>query len=459
MGISSMRKTASVYILLSILAGLGLLVYLTIQQAPQIRPHLFAILYLALLGVIAESQSLAIDEEKAISIAFAIDISALLLFGLAPAALVSFCTAFFSVMDFGRGHKEHVFNTPVHKSLFNASNYILSILACGYVFERLGGRYLIDLDMTGLEMTFLHLVRNLPAIFVGLVVYVFVNTLMIVIYFYLSQHQQVNRLPEWFKIFRWSVLSMICIGTLGVFLTAVYHAFGFLAVLLFFAPFMLFRYAFVGFMSVKKGYIDTIQAFSAALEAKDRYTIGHARRVERYCEIIAGEMKLSSDRTRVLKYASLLHDIGKIGISEAILNKPGVLNEAEYAEIKRHPEIGAQMLKDIQYLKREVRIIHAHHVHFDGGGYPDSAGEDAKLLESQILCVADSFDAMTSDRSYRSAMTIEEAICELQRFSGSQFSPSVVDALISGLQKEQEKEQAESLKKIILNDSGQTGME
>ena len=89
---------------------------------------------------------------------------------------------------------------------------------------------------------------------------------------------------EWFQIFRWSVLSMILIGALGVILTGVYQALGFVAVLLFYAPFMLFRYAYVGMTSIQKGYIDTIQAFSAALEAKDTYTIGHARRVEKYCE-------------------------------------------------------------------------------------------------------------------------------------------------------------------------------
>ena len=446
-----MRKSALVYIYLCIVGGLGLLAYLTVRDFAILRLIPGAVLYLAVLGVVAESQSLAIDEDKALSIAFAIDISALLLFGLAAAAWVSFATAFFSIMDFGRGRKEHVLNTPIYKSLFNASNYILSILACGLTYQWLGGTYLLNAQLTGIGDTFMQLARDLPAILGGLIIYVFVNTIMIVVYFFLnSSSAEENPFDDWFRIFRWSVLSMICIGTLGVFLTAVYHAFGFMAVLLFFAPFMLFRYAFVGFMSVRKGYIDTIKAFSAALEAKDRYTVGHARRVEKYCDLVAHEMGLSSERTKVLKYASLLHDIGKIGISEAILNKPGRLTDEEYEEIKKHPEIGAQMLEHIQYLQKEVRIIHAHHVRYDGGGYPASALEDSKLLESQILAVADSFDAMTSDRAYRSAMSMEEAMDELKKNAGTQFAPLVVEALISALERKQSKEPEKSMQDLFI---------
>ena len=228
---------------------------------------------------------------------------------------------------------------------------------------------------------------------------------------------------------------MFFIGMLGVFLTVVYKASNPFIVLLFFAPFLMFRYAYAGFTTIQKGYIDTIQAFSAALEAKDRYTIGHARRVEKYCDIIAGEMNLSANRTKVLKYASLLHDIGKIGISEAILNKADCLTEEEFDEIRKHPVIGAQMLENIQFLQREVKIIRAHHVHYDGNGYPNDTVEEGKMLESQILCVADSFDAMTSDRAYRPAMSMEEAIDELHRCSGTQFAPEVITAFVRGLNK------------------------
>lgn len=438
---SIVNRGLRTYIYLTITAGFALLLGLTFTQFETLVPVLPSVLFLAVLAVIAESQGIAIDNDKAISISFAINISALLLFGIAAAAWVSFATAFFAIVDAGRGRKQHFLNTPIYKYSINAANYMISIIACGTVFEFLGGTYLRHLNLVGFEQTFIVIAGMLPAIIVGMAVYVFINTAIVMVYFALQDPGNKSILNDWFRIFSWSAVSMLCVGALGVLLTLVYYSFGGWAVLLFFAPFMLFRYAYVGFSSVQKGYLYTIQAFSAALEAKDKYTVGHARRVERYCEIIAREMNLSNDRTKVLKKASLLHDIGKIGISERILNKDGLLTDEEYEEVKQHPVIGAQMLEGIEFLHREVRIIRAHHVHFDGSGYPEDCAEDADLLEARILTVADSFDAMTSDRSYRKAMTCDEAFAELRACSGTQFMPEVVEALINGLTREQQKEQ------------------
>lgn len=421
------------------------MVYLSFQSDANLnRPGvLLGIAILSVLGAIAESQSLSIDGNKAISISFAIAISALLMFGYAPAAWVAFFTIIFSVSDFGRGFREHIFNIPLHKSLMNTSNYILSILAVGLTYKSLGGIFFIDkfpVENPPIEQVFVHIGNMMPQILAGLVAYVVVNSLIIMFYFLTMTGRRPNLFSDWLKLFQWSLLSMFSIGMLGVFLAAIYWSFSPWSILLFFAPFMMFRYAYVGFTSIRKGYIDTIQAFSAALEAKDHYTIGHARRVEKYCEIIAAEMSLSSGRTKILKYASLLHDIGKIGISENILNKADYLTDSEYEEIKRHPVIGAQMLEGIQFLKNEVKIIKAHHVHFDGSGYPLDAIEEGRILEAQILSVADSFDAMTSDRAYRPAMSLEEAIDELGKYSGTQFAPEVVTAFVRGLTKRRNKD-------------------
>ncbi len=444
------NRSLKVYIYLIIIIGFALLLGLTFTRLDTLVPVLPGVAFLAFLAVIAESQGIAIDDDKAISISFAINISALLLFGITAAAWVSFATAFFAIVDIGRGRKQHFLNTPIYKFLFNAANYMISIIACGLVFELLGGSYLRHLNLIGFERTFVYIAGMLPAIITGMAVYVFINTAIVMVYFALQDPANKSVLSDWFRIFSWSAVSMLCVGALGVLLALVYYSFGGWAVLLFFAPFMLFRYAYVGFSSVQKGYLDTIQAFSAALEAKDKYTVGHARRVERYCEIIARELNLSNDRTKVLKYASLLHDIGKIGISEQILNKDGLLTDDEYEEVKKHPVIGAQMLEGIEFLHREVKIIRAHHVHYDGSGYPDDCGEDSKLLEARILSVADSFDAMTSDRSYRKAMTCDEAYAELRACSGSQFMPVVVEALISGLTREQQKNAKVVLRQEVL---------
>jgi putative nucleotidyltransferase with HDIG domain len=208
---------------------------------------------------------------------------------------------------------------------------------------------------------------------------------------------------------------------------------------------MLLRYVYVGFSSIKKGYLDTINAFSSALEAKDEYTNGHSQRVGKYCEWICQELRLPQDKIRNLRYASLLHDIGKIGVPEAILNKRDKLTPEEYREVQKHPVIGAQMLGNIEFLQKEVRMIRAHHVFYDGSGYPPDALEDSRLIETRILCVADSFDAMTSDRAYRSAMPLEEAIDELYRCSGTQFSPEVVEALVRSIRKRQQQGSLENM--------------
>jgi putative nucleotidyltransferase with HDIG domain len=440
-----MKRATRTYLYLISAAGIITMIAMIFFNSDSIGGYLAGIVFMSMLGVVAESQSVAIDESKAISIAVAINLSALLIYGITAAAIVAFATAFFSVMDYGRGHKEHLFNTPLYKSLFNSANYILSISAAGSVYQLLGGVYLYGSNQINLNKTLILLGQHSVAIISALLTYVVVNTMVLAFYFFFEGNDDRQVLHDWLGIFRWSLLSMFAIGSLGVLLTAVYHSYGVIVVLLLFAPFMLLRYVYVGFSSIKKGYIDTINAFSSALEAKDEYTNGHSQRVSRYCAWICEELNLSRDRTRSLHYASLLHDIGKIGIPESILNKRERLTEEEMMSVRRHPEIGAQMLGNIAFLQREVRMIRAHHVHYDGSGYPDNALEDSRLLETQILCVADSFDAMTSDRAYRSAMPLELAIDEMRRCSGTQFSPEVVDALIRAIRRKQQQGKLEAL--------------
>lgn len=441
-----MKKATKVYLYLIISAGMATMLSMILINHDSLNAILSGILFMSMLGAVAESQSVAIDESKAISIAVAINLSALLIYGLSAAVLVAFATALFSVMDYGRGHREHLFNTPLYKSLFNSSNYILSIAAAGSVYQALGGIYLLNVDKAGFSHTLMLIGQHSFAIIAALTTYVLVNTMVLAFYFVFEGKDEKQVLQDWVSIFRWSLLSMFAVGSIGVLLTAVYRSYGIIIVLLLFAPFMLLRYVYVGFSSIKKGYVDTINAFTSALEAKDDYTKGHSQRVSTYCSWICEELNLSRDRTRSLYYASLLHDIGKIGIPESILNKRERLTDDEMNTIKRHPEIGAQMLGNIAFLQREVKMIRAHHVAYDGSGYPDNALEESRLLETQILCVADSFDAMTSDRAYRTAMPLELAIEELYRCSGTQFSPEVVEALIRALRRRQQQGRLEALK-------------
>lgn len=180
--------------------------------------------------------------------------------------------------------------------------------------------------------------------------------------------------------------------------------------------------------------LQTILAFSEAIGARDNYTRGHSERVAEYAQMIADAMGLHKS-SRLVYVAALVHDVGKIGIPEAILNKPSRLTDDEYKKIQEHTVTGANILKQIYTFSNLVSIVRSHHERYDGKGYPDGlVGEEIPLI-SRIIAVADAFEAMTSNRSYRKRFSIDYAIQELKRNSGTQFDPMVVEhflELVSG---------------------------
>ncbi|ADL67641.1 putative PAS/PAC sensor protein [Thermoanaerobacterium thermosaccharolyticum DSM 571] len=183
--------------------------------------------------------------------------------------------------------------------------------------------------------------------------------------------------------------------------------------------------------NLRNWYLRAIDALAYAVEAKDRYTKGHSLRVSKYAAIIGESMGLPKDEIEKLKIAGILHDIGKIGISDKILTKPGKLTKEEYDKIKQHPSISRKILEPIGLSKDIIDGIEKHHERYDGKGYPFGLDDDNIPLIAAILCVADSFDAMTSDRSYRKGMPFDEAVNELLKYKGTQFNPRVVDSVIS----------------------------
>lgn len=185
------------------------------------------------------------------------------------------------------------------------------------------------------------------------------------------------------------------------------------------------------FDDLQASYFSTVQALSAAIDAKDPHTRGHSGRVVKYSQIIARSMGHAQHDVEAIKIAAYLHDIGKIGIDERILLKPLKLTKEEFELVKKHSSISAKILARVSFLKKTVPIVRHHHEHFDGGGYPDGLAGTAIPLGARIISVADSFDAMTSDRPYRQALTKDKAINELKRCAGTQFDPDVVDVFIN----------------------------
>ncbi|MDD5131917.1 MAG: HD domain-containing protein [bacterium] len=189
-------------------------------------------------------------------------------------------------------------------------------------------------------------------------------------------------------------------------------------------------------------FIDFARALSAAVDARDPYTHGHSERVTKITFTIMeelqqfyGEMDISEEVKETLLIAALLHDIGKLSLPDNILQKPGPLSPEEWVVMRKHPVIGQNIIKPIEDLRAAGTIIRSHHERFDGKGYPDSLiGDDIPFL-ARVICVADSFDAMTSDRPYRPRMKTEEAVAEVKRCENAQFDPAVVKAFLAAYKK------------------------
>ena len=181
---------------------------------------------------------------------------------------------------------------------------------------------------------------------------------------------------------------------------------------------------------LSRAYIQIVQALAASVDAKDRYTHGHSSRVAAYSREIAKRAGLSVAEQDSIYMMGLLHDVGKIGIQDAIINKTGRLTDEEYAEIKTHPVVGYEILRNIEDYPELMVGARWHHERYDGGGYPDGlAGEDIPEV-ARIIAVADTYDAMTSNRSYRKALSQEVVRAEIEKCKGSQFDPRFADVML-----------------------------
>ena len=190
---------------------------------------------------------------------------------------------------------------------------------------------------------------------------------------------------------------------------------------------------------LEQAYLDTIGILRQTVEAKDPYTRGHSDRVSEYSVLIGEKMGLSEEELHILKIGGLFHDIGKIGIPDSILLKESKLDDEEYSQIKNHPSIGAHILGDVSMFRDIIPMVMHHHERFDGRGYPSRLeGEEIPLI-ARIAAVADTFDAMTSKRSYRDALPIETVIEEIQKCSGAQFDPNIAKIFLDILKNEFEK--------------------
>ena len=414
------KLSRRLYLYFIILAGFAALFSLSVWEPVH---EAFPFIFFALLAILSETQTVTINDDNCVTITSAVAICAALVCGPTAAAWVAAVSVVGSVTKY-HGKSHHIFNTRPEISLFNASTYALTISVFSLVYGLLGGR--IIHSGRGLDSVISEITHSAGQMIAAVCLSTFVNTVIIAVYLAITSHRSIFRI--WTSNLLWSVLSIIIVGMIGILITTVYAAYSWFFVVLFFLPFLLARYVFILYKDLQHNYLQTVKSLASAIEAKDEYTIGHSKRVEAYCCITADEMHLSEKRTEALRYAALLHDIGKIGIDEQILNKTHNLTESEWNEVKQHPEKGAHIIEDIDFLSKSVDIIKSHHERYDGRGYPNGLDGKSLSVESMILSVADAYDAMTSNRPYRKTLSHEEALAELYRGSGRQFSPEVVKA-------------------------------
>jgi len=190
--------------------------------------------------------------------------------------------------------------------------------------------------------------------------------------------------------------------------------------------------------TLEESYIHMVLTLARAMDARDVYTGGHSERLARWAEAVARRLGCRGEETQDIRWGALLHDIGKIGVPDSVLRKPGPLTDAEWAVMQRHPVTGEEILRPVERMQRVATLIRHHHEKWDGTGYPDRLREEAIPLGARILTIVDAYSAITDERPYKPARSHEEAVAELRRCAGTQFDPRVVEAFCQALERDRQ---------------------
>jgi len=364
------------------------------------------LLIFGILGIASESLPVALPKGGYVTVSYAIFLSSLILF---PLGVTLTAMALAGLIIFGKAGLEQ----PLYKRVFNASQYVLSLAVAHGVMN--------FINPSSFQFDWKSLMIYLIVACVFLVINVTIVSIALGIMFGKSPWS------IWIGNIRWSVPNFMALIPLGFLMTLIFNNYGPLGLLLIFVPLLVSRHSFQLYIDMRENYLNTVEALVQALEAKDTYTSGHSARVGKLAVAMAEEIGMSEEKIESLKYAAVLHDVGKIGVSEMILNKEGKLLDSEWEAIRSHPVIGQTIIKGIKFMFDIGEVVRHHHERYDGKGYPDGIKGIEIPLESRIIAVADTYDAITTDRSYRKGSTHDEALEELKSVSGSQLDPELVE--------------------------------
>jgi putative nucleotidyltransferase with HDIG domain len=417
--LGKLSRVAWLYLSVVVLAAIALLAR-SLLPGPGLTIHYHwtsTLLVLVLLFLVCDSTPIPLisSRQSAWSPNSSATLAAVVLLGPVGAALVG-ATSLLSVR---RG-------LILKQRAFNASMFALSGYAAGEAYLALGGR-------TGLPQH-----GSFPWIIwpfmVAAVVHVVVNHgLLWVMLRLLREHRTTGlglKMPLLF-------VSDVGYATLGLLIAALWTV-GLRPVgpMLVLVPLFVARWAMAQFAAQERAYASTIAALCQAVETKDFYTRGHSERVSRGAGMLARQVGMRPERVDAIRYAGMLHDVGKLGVPTKVLQKEGPLTEEEFAAIQLHPMRGLEILREIGFLDEALAGIMHHHERMDGRGYPLGLVGDEIPEFARVIAVADAFDSMTSNRSYRGARRVEEAVSELRRWAGTQFDPALVDAFVAALERE-----------------------
>lgn len=367
----------------------------------------------AILCIIADLLPVRLPRGGFVTVSFAIVYGCLLVAGPATAAVVAVIGGLASSIQ-RRITLENV--------VFNCSQIFITVCMSGLVYVNAGGA-VATVRQWSMFVPFV----------LGVGVYFLLNSSLVTLAVSVSRGARFSNI--WLENIKRIIPSYVALAPMAYLIAVIYITSGGFGLVFFLIPLLLARYSFKQYVTMREVYLGTISALAALVDAKDPYTHGHSERVRNISIEVARELRIPEEYVELVEFAALLHDIGKVGIREEILNKPGPLTQLEFAEIQEHPVIGEQVIYKIEFLSEVSVIVRAHHERLDGLGYPDAKkGEDIPL-GARILSVADAYDAMTSDRPYRKALSHEEAIRRLIEFKGTQFDGQIVDAFLEVIQR------------------------
>lgn len=405
------NKKTKIY--LGILFVLAMIIYILLILNFDITDYKMLMFWIILATIVESLLILLPNNSVGVSVGYAINLATVIIGGPLFATTASFLGLLFRAPKIaGRGYV-HALNTPAYKVIFNISQSIIVTSFISIVYLLTGG-------VIG-EFSII------PTILI-LLIGILLNTTIISGFLTFATKQSFKRV--WINNIKGMFASAVSVGTMGIIVALAYIGYGYGAVILFFGPLLLARYSFKLYIEMRGLYISTIQALNKTLEAKDPYTSGHAARVEKFAVDLAEAYNMPFKSIQNIKTASILHDIGKVGIDDSILNKATKLSQEEFENIMKHPTIGADIISNVDFLKNITGIVRHHHERYDGKGYPDGLLGDAIPIEACILTIADSYDAMTSDRPYRKALTNEQALEEIRLNVGKQFHPALAEKFI-----------------------------